>query len=350
MKINRRNKRLFRRIRAGWRDTLLLLREFFWPLLLFSVVVLGGSNLYFFWAGKFGEPLRNYLESVYLMLSLTFLQPTVDFPGDWHLQIFFFLIPIIGIGLLAQGVAEFASLFFNRRARGKEWEMAVASTFTKHVVLVGLGHLGYKVLDSLLNLDQEVVAIELNPNADLVNVVRNQGVPVIVDDANKQSTLEEAGVRKASTLLLCTQNDALNLQIAVKARSINNDIRVIIRIFDQHFAHAIRDQFGFLAMSSTEMSAPAFAAAAAGLQMTRPIAIEGHSFCLARLDIQKGSKLVGKCVKEIEEGFDASVVLIQNQSKSDLHPPGDTTIGMDSTIAVIAEPSVIRELQKANVT
>jgi Trk K+ transport system NAD-binding subunit len=301
------------------------------------------------WASDFGEPLGSYIESLYLLLSLTFLQPTVAFPKDWHLQVFFFLIPIIGIGLIAQGVAEFASLFFNRRARGKEWEMAVASTFNKHVVLVGLGHLGYKVLESLLNLDQEVVVIELNPNADLVNAVRNQGVPVIVDDANKESALKEAGIRKASTLLLCTQNDALNLQIAVKARAINSNLQVILRIFDQDFARAIRDQFGFVSMSSTEMSAPAFASAAAGLQMTRPIAIEGQSLCLARLDIQKGSRLAGKCVKEIEEGFDASIVLIQCRSQVDLHPLGDTVIEKETTIAVIAEPNVIRELQKANV-
>jgi voltage-gated potassium channel len=349
MRNSKRNKHIIRRIRAGWRDTLLLLREFSWPLLFFCITLIGGSYLYFYWAGIYGAPLGSYLESLYLVLSLTFLQPTVAFPGDWHLQIFFFFIPIIGISLIAQGVAEFASLFFNRRSRGKEWEMAVASTFNKHVVLVGLGHLGYNVLESLLILDQEVVVIELNPNADLVNAVRKQGTPVIVDDANKESILDEAGIRKASTLLLCTQNDALNLQIAVKARALNHDIRVIIRIFDQDFARAIRDQFGFLAMSSTEMSAPAFAAAAAGLQMTRPIAIEGQSLCLARLDIQTGSKLAGKNVKDIEEGFDASIVLIQCRNKTDLHPPGNTIVEMDSTIAVIAEPNVIKELQRANV-
>ncbi|MGD8458130.1 MAG: NAD-binding protein [Anaerolineales bacterium] len=340
---------MIRRIRAAWRDTVLLLREFSWPLFLFTIVVIGGSCLYYYWANEFGEPVGSYLEALYLLLSLTFLQPTVAFPSDWHLQVYFFIIPIIGIGLLAHGVAEFGSLFFNRRSRGKEWEMAVASTFNKHVVLVGLGHLGYNVLDSLLNLEQEVVVIELNPNADMVNTVRDQGVPVIVDDANKESALKDAGIQNASTLLLCTQNDALNLQIAVKARAINNKIRVIIRIFDLYFASAIREQFGFVAMSSTEMSAPAFASAAAGLQMTRPIAIEGQSLSLARLDIQKESKLAGKSVREIEEGFDASIVLIQCRSQADLHPLGETIIERDSTIAVIAEPNVIRDLQKANV-
>ena len=54
-------------------------------------------------------------------------------------------MPIIGIGILAQGLADFGSAIFNRKTRNKEWEMAVASTLNKHTILVGLGHLGYRV-------------------------------------------------------------------------------------------------------------------------------------------------------------------------------------------------------------
>ncbi len=53
---------------------------------------------------------------------------------------------IVGGGLLyfylAQGLTEFGALLFNRRLRSKEWEMVVASTFSNHIILVGLGHLG----------------------------------------------------------------------------------------------------------------------------------------------------------------------------------------------------------------
>lgn len=340
---------IVRRFKAGWRDTILLLREFFWPLVLFSVIVIGGGYLYYVWAAEAGEPLDSFTEAIYLLLSLTFLSPTVDFPQDWHLQLFFFLIPVIGIGLLAQGVAEFTSLFFNRRARGKEWEMAVASTFHNHIILVGLGHLGYQALTNLLTMDQEVVAIELNPNADLLEEVRETGVPVLVDDANRAVSLGNAGIRRAKTLILCTQNDSLNLQIAVKGREMNPDVQVVIRIFDQHFANALRDQFGFIAMSSTAMSAPAFAAAAAGLDMTRPLAIEGHSLSLARLDIGQDSKLAGLTVREIENKFEASVVLIQCNSEADLHPDEEIVVEQESIIAVIAEPKAIKDLLKANV-
>ena len=80
------------------------------------------------------------MEGIYDVLTITFLNSAVQFPSDLKLQLFFFLMPVLGIGILAQGLAEFGVLFFNRRSRGREWEIAVASTFADHIVLVGLGH------------------------------------------------------------------------------------------------------------------------------------------------------------------------------------------------------------------
>jgi voltage-gated potassium channel len=88
--------------------------------------------------------------------------------------------------------------------------------------------------------------------------------------------LEAAGVRRASSIILCIQDDAVNLKIALKARSLNPDIRVIIRIFDDDFAQALSQQFGFMALSGTGLAAPAFAASATDSEITPPISIEGR--------------------------------------------------------------------------
>jgi hypothetical protein len=82
---------------------------------------------------------------VYHILALTLLNPIEEFPSTWYLEIFFFIMPVVGIGILAQGLADFGILFFNRSERSKEWEMAVASTFSNYIVLIGLGHLGFRV-------------------------------------------------------------------------------------------------------------------------------------------------------------------------------------------------------------
>src|SRR5512138_2313898 len=100
---------------ASLRETGILLREFRLPLLIFSVAVIGLGILYFLLARLSGEPLQSLPESIYLMLTLTFLQPSGNFPHTPVLQIFYFMLPIVGVGTLAQGLADFGVMLFNRR-------------------------------------------------------------------------------------------------------------------------------------------------------------------------------------------------------------------------------------------
>ena len=127
------------RWRASLRETWILLREFRIPVLIFAAAVIGMGLLYHFLAALSGEPLGSVAEAMYLMLTLTFLQSGGSFPHAPVLQIFFFLMPVIGLVTLAQGLADFGVMLFNRRVRNKEWEAAVASTFRDHTVLVEIG-------------------------------------------------------------------------------------------------------------------------------------------------------------------------------------------------------------------
>jgi Trk K+ transport system NAD-binding subunit len=125
-------------------------------------------------------------------------------------------------------------------------------------------------------------------------------------------------------------------------------LKVTARIFDQHFAKAIEEQFDFVAMSSSVMSAPAFASAAIGLEMTRPIAIEGNIFSLARFDIRESSDLDGISVGRFEREYNASIVLIKRDSEINLHPDSEREIKVGDVLAVIAGPNELKALVKAN--
>ena len=334
--------------KATWRDTLLLLRQFRAPLLAFLAAILGCGALYNFLSRQLGEPADGLVAAFYTVLTMAFLQPAGNFPHHFILQIFYFIMPVIGMGALAFGLADFGILLFNRRARNKEWEMAVASTFSEHTILVGLGHLGYRVVESLHGMEIPLVVIELDPSADLLTAVQRMGIPVIRDDATRQTALEAAGIERARTLVLCSQNDAMNLKIAVKARSLNPNIRVVIRIFDDDFAQSLQEQFGFDALSATAMAAPAFASAAAGADITNPISVEGQSLSLARIKVSVESGLAGKSVGEIEQGYDLSVVLLKHDSQKDMHPAASAILANGDTLAVLGAPERINQVMHDN--
>lgn len=344
-----RHRHRWRRIQASIRDTSILLREFRAPLLWFSIAIIGGGVLFDFISRLAHEPVNSLAESIYIVLTLTFLQPpNRDFPDNIVLQLFHFLMPLIGIVMLAQGLADFGSLLFNRRTRSKEWEMAVASTLNNHVILVGLGHLGYRVALKLHEMGEPVTVIEFNANADTLNEARNLGIPIIHDDATRPAALEAANIKDARTIILASQNDAMNLQIALKARSMNPKIKVVVRIFDDDFAHSLQDQFGFIALSATEMAAPVFAAAAAGVDVTNPISVEGQLLSLARLTISEDAPFANKNVGYVEDTYHLNIVLQRHDHTSEMHPTDKNPLHAGDVIAVLGGPEQLNQLLNDN--
>jgi Trk K+ transport system NAD-binding subunit len=341
-----------RQWKAGWRDTLILLREFRIPLVIFTAAVVGGGLVY--WTiDKFfhnGNDLNHVdpIAAIYIVLTATFLQPVGDLPKNFGLRLFHFLMPVVGLIILAQGLADFGSLLFNRRARSKEWEMAVASTMNKHIVLVGLGHLGYRVAQRLSEMGESVAAIELKPDLHTTAAARKMGIPVIQADARHPGSLEGANVKDARTIILASQNDAMNLQIALKARSFNPKIQVVIRIFDEDFAHSLQEQFGFVALSATEMAAPVFAAAAAGADVTNPISIEGQQLSLARLTIPASSDLADKTVGFVEDNYHLNIILLRHDHQSEMHPTDTRPLHAGDTLAVLGGPEQLSRLMQDN--
>lgn len=337
-------KIFWNRWRVAWRDTKLLLREFRGPVTTFSLAIFGCAAIYYGLAQQYKEPVESFAEALYLMLTLTFLQPSQDFPNHFNLQIFYFLMPVLGILTLAQGLADFGFLLFNRRARSKEWEMALASTLNRHHILVGMGHLGYRVADQLHDMGEQIAIIDLNPSADMTGAIQKMGIPVIHDDASRQLVLEAANIARAKSILLCTQNDALNLKIALMARHLNPKIEVIIRIFDEDFAQALHDQFGFNALSGTSIAAPVFAASAAGVDITNPISIEGEALSLARLTISPNSGLSGKTIGYIEDNFSVSILLVRYDHHSQFHPTDSQRVTTGNQLAVMGRPQKLHAL------
>ncbi len=337
-----------RQLSAGWRDSWILLGQFRRPILLFVLVILGGGWLFHEGMQFTAQPAIGWAESFYTVLLITFLNSPIPFPQEIFLQAFFFVLPLIGIGLLAQGLTEFGVMFFNRRTRAREWETAVASTFSNHIVLIGLGHLGFRVVKILCEIGQEVVIITLDPDPNLLENARALGVPVIQGDGTRDLILESAGIRRARAILLCTQNDSLNLQMALKARGLNPALEVVIRIFDDEFAASLQRQFGFRALSATGMAAPIFASSAADLDITPPIQIEGQLNSLARLCISPKSELNQQTLGQIEEKFNLSVVYHNRSGQVDQHPSAKIIARAGDIIAVLGEPKAINTLAHAN--
>ena len=337
-----------RNFRASIRDTLVLLREFRGTVISFTVVLLTGGWLYRQLSQMAGDASLSLPESMFLMLAMIFLQANTAFPDEWFRQLFFFIMPVAGLAMLARG-ADFGVLLFNRRLRGEAWQVAVASTFSNHVVLIGLGHLGYRVVRELHQLGDDVVVVERDAEADLVAAVEALNIPIIKGDATKEETLRDAGIPRANAIIVCTSNDSMNLQIALKARLLNSKARVLVRVFDQDFAEEIQHHFGIdQAFSASALAAPAIAGAANESDVSSPITLAGRTLSLARFLVKEHSALAGQTVDQIENQFDVTVVLLERGGQADLHPRNDLALIAGDNVAVFAEPRALNKISRAN--
>ncbi|WP_264925000.1 NAD(P)-binding protein [Streptomyces sp. A012304] len=177
-----------------------------------------------------------------------------------------------------------------------------------HVVLLGLGKIGTRVLTRLRELNIPVVCVEAGPEARGIAVARRLRVPVVLGDVTQEGVLEAAKIHRAHALLAVTSSDTTNLEAALYARSLRPDLRVVLRLYDDDFATAVyrtlraaHPQALTRSRSVSHLSAPSFAGAMMGRQILGAIPVERRVLLFAALEVRGHPQLAGKTVGEAFE-------------------------------------------------
>ncbi len=337
-----------RAARAYWRDTRVLIGQFRHTLLIFILLLLLGTLILCLTCDP-AHPLR-WDAAFYIVLNLMFFEVVGDYPFHPLAQAVFVLWPILGGVLVVNGVVRFGTALFNRHERREAWQVALASTYRNHVVVCGMGKVGYRVTLELLRMEQEVVGIEQDPEALFVNRVRQEGVPVLIGDARNRDLLQKAGVGVASAVVACTESDLTNLEIALEARDLNPQVKVVMRMFDQQLAERVRRGFGIqTAFSTSALAAPAFAAAATRAAIEYSFYVDDVLLNVSRVVVAPGSSLAGKRVEEVEQELDLSIILHRGSEGVDFHPAGSLVLQGGDQIVVFATLEALACLNRMNV-
>ncbi len=110
-----------------------------------------------------------------------------------------------------------------------------------HVIVCGLGRLGYFIVQELLQKNEKVIVIEQNENSNHIDYFRQLGAEVYLGDARLPKVMKDVNVLEAKALISVINNDSLNLEIALNARSHHPEVKLILRIFDDQMADKIKD-------------------------------------------------------------------------------------------------------------
>ncbi|WP_326721606.1 NAD-binding protein [Streptomyces sp. NBC_00243] len=243
------------------------------------------------------------LRATYLTLLDLFgiNDPAIGRPmGEQVLQLFSGLIGLLLLPVLLAAVLEALGTFrsgsaLRRPPRG----------LSGHVVLLGVGKIGTRVLARLRELHIPVVCVEADHEARGLALARRLRVPVVLGDVTQEGVLEAAKIHRAHALLALTSADTTNLEAALYARTVRPDLRVVLRLYDDDFATAVYRTLraahpGALTRSRSvsHLAAPAFAGAMMGRQILGAIPVERRVLLFAAVEVGGHAQLEGRTVGE----------------------------------------------------
>ncbi|MFF7143827.1 NAD-binding protein [Streptomyces nodosus] len=243
------------------------------------------------------------LRATYLTLLDLFAidDPAIGEPvGRQILQLLSGLVGLLLLPVLLAAVLEALGTFrsgsaFRKPPRG----------LSGHVVLLGVGKIGTRVMTRLRELKIPVVCVEGDPEARGLATARRLRVPVVLGDVTQEGVLEAAKIHRAHSLLALTSADTTNLEAALYARSLRPDLRVVLRLYHDDFATAVYRTLRAAhphaltrSRSVSHLAAPAFAGAMLGRQILGAIPVERRVLLFAAVDVAGHPRLEGRTVSE----------------------------------------------------
>jgi Trk K+ transport system NAD-binding subunit len=128
-----------------------------------------------------------------------------------------------------------------------------------HVIVCGLGRLGYFIVEELLKREKKVIIIEINEEAKHVDYFRSIGADVYIGDARSEKVLSDVNIKHSAALISVINNDALNIEIGLHARTLYATMKIVLRIFDEDIAVEIKNMLNIqLAMSNSAIASKSF--------------------------------------------------------------------------------------------
>ncbi|NTW04399.1 MAG: potassium transporter TrkA, partial [Oscillochloris sp.] len=320
LRARRRRYPLWRLIWANLRDDARLLRQAWFPLSALLLVLISGT-LYLFvsyfpqrCAAQNKDCGVDLAQSLYETLQLLIFQSSLDFPVESMGRILFFAIPLLGLFFLLQSAIDLSRLIFDKSASPELWQISLARTFSGHVIVCGLGRVGYRTVLQLLEAGYDVVVIELVWDSEFVATVLRLKVPVILGDARDRDVLESAGVGRARGLIGAINDDLKNIEVVLTARRRYPGLQTVLRIYNRELDRNLERSFGpNTAFSISTLAAPTFAAAALSRAIVQVLNIPEGLLGTSELTVEPESMLSG-FVNSVEERYNLRVLRHRNQA------------------------------------
>lgn len=293
---------------------------------------------------QFGMDIST-IDALYFVITTT---TTVGY-GDFNLKdsptwlkLYGAFVMLFGALLMAALFGVIADLLISRRFAplfGLYW-----GKFHDHVIVVGVGNFGSKIINLLYESGLSVVAIEKNSQTSFVYTIHSS-IPALFSDALNPQVLIRAGVTKAQTIIAAGDDDLKNIKILLQARQLNPKIRTIGRIFSREVGLQAQKAMKIdRVVSTSSISSPFFIGAA--LHENAVSALSWQDVLLIVLKIKSADYpfLTVHTIGEIAEKFGLHTLSVYSDDKTFI-PSRDYRLKDDDEILIMGDYHKIHRLK-----
>jgi voltage-gated potassium channel len=200
---------------------------------------------------------------------------------------------VAGFAVFVYSAAALTALFVSgdvAAALRERRRSKVREHLRDHVVIVGFGRVGRASADAAVRAGREVVIVDTTEGLD--DAVTAAGAVFLKGDARDVTVQRTAGVQRAAALIT-TLDDPSNAVVALTARAIAPNLRVVARVSDSDWSERLMRAGASHVVPVYESVGAGMAATALDAEVLGVLAIPGTDMRVEEVEVGAGSAAEG---------------------------------------------------------
>lgn len=216
-----------------------------------------------------------------------------------------------------------------------------------HIIVIGLGRVGQGVANLLQQLKQSIVGVTFNLDFDRTILPQ---MPLII--GNQKEALIQANLTTAKSVIVVTNDETFNLEVALMAQKINPNSHLVVRALGERLSEILTQILPKAQVLGTyALAAEAFAGSAFGENIINVFRLGRQTILVTEYQIEEIDTLHGLLLSEVAYGY--GVVPILHQKVSDVSkfmPSDDIRLSAGDRMVVLATIQGLRRIEQGKIS
>jgi voltage-gated potassium channel len=254
-------------------------------------------------------------------------------------------LELFGVGTLFYALVTAAEFFVSGQLSGMLEErrlQRMIESYRDHYIVCGFGRVGRQVVRDLRRAGAPHVVID--PNPDNRELARELGIAYIESEAADDEVLRAAGIDTAQAVIACVDSDAENIFIALTARELRADIRIIARASVEESEKKLLRAGADRVVSPYKTSGVEMARMALHPQVGAVLDMAGLR--MEEIEVEPGCRGEGQTIEAVR-GETVIVVLRRPSGEVEAQPAPNTKLGNGDMIVALGTPGELERLEAA---